>query len=247
MLSSLILGAALAKTPTIVALDGLVIAFRQGESWSSPENLLKPGPCPSAIAEVGFGSVRENAAKIERIVEGEGVGGLWIEGASEVPRVLATNARVSVPRPVKQLGTSNEAYIGIVRNSLQKRRIAFSKVRLTCVLQTDLDGDGRSEVLIEATNLDGSNWPDSQTRKGDYSIVLLRTETKAGVRQFDLLTTPSKDYIGEMHRLRGVADFDGDGVMEFVTSSNYYEGQAGTLWRLRAGKLVKLAENGAGA
>lgn len=247
MVSLLFAGLSLSAPPTIVAYDGLVIAVRSGKAWASPEGRLKPMPFAVPVSTVGFGVVQRNAEKISKIIEGDGVGGLWLEGPSDLHSVVSTNATATVPRPVSQLSNSNSAYVAVVAKTLKSRGITAATVNLTRVLRTDLDGDGRQDVLIEATNIEGDNWPEPETKRGQYSVVILRTETRSGVKQFDLLVTPTKETLADMNRIRAVADFDGDGVMEFVTSSNYYEGISGCLWRMKGGKVVKLAENGAGA
>ena len=84
---------------------------------------------------------------------------------------------------------------------------------------------------------------------GSYSMVLLRrlvngkVETqlvdgefhpKAYVRKDDSCDAPN------VYTLVAALDLDGDGKMEIVINSSYYEGGSTTIYRCRANKVEKL-------
>jgi len=86
-------------------------------------------------------------------------------------------------------------------------------------------------------------------KPGDYSVVLLRHVAGKG----KVVTVPlvadllPKGGFGNYNSIRAIADLEGDGKMELIVSSDYYEGQAAILFGYKSGKAVELAANGAGA
>jgi FG-GAP repeat len=123
------------------------------------------------------------------------------------------------------------------------------KVKIESILRIDLDGDSEEEVLISATNyFDKENRVPMRSPAGSYSMVLLRrvvtgkVETqlvegefhpKAYLRTGDSFDAPNA------YNVIAVLDLDGDGKMEVVVASNYYEGEAITIYRCEPKKKVE--------
>ena len=166
------------------------------------------------------------------------------------------NAR---PRPLTLLPLQHSLYEGVVRAELQRRGLRNPVVQLARVLRADLDGDGRDEVLIEAThfaqNAPGETQPPVDARVGDYSLLLLRW-VKNGQAQTtalaaDVVLKPGSTDAprnGLRWVLEGVADLNGDGRMEMVASESYYEGTslAAFTWTPAQGPR-KVLETGCGS
>jgi hypothetical protein len=112
----------------------------------------------------------------------------------------------------------------------------------------DLDGNGTQEVIIEASNRDNlNNHGMHGSLQGDYSLVLLRYESKGKVVEYPLaFDHPKTEEMNYENKLVSIADFDGDGTMEAVVTSNYYEGQSATLFRYKGTTVKKLVEMGDG-
>ncbi len=159
----------------------------------------------------------------------------------------------AMPRPVKIGSTEVQAYKDAAAEILRGRGIANPKVILTQVLRVDLDGDGREEVLVSATNYErfkeGGLTPNS--RAGDYSLVFIRKEVQGKVVTSIIageFYPKAKEFNAPAeHRVIGVLDLNGDGVMEIVLSGQYYEGDWVDAYRIDGTKVIKLFTMGCGA
>jgi hypothetical protein len=147
----------------------------------------------------------------------------------------------ALPRKPQIADPTQQVYVEAVRDFLKDRRISDPKVRITRILRVDLDGDGEDEVLINATNYftkDGGVPMDTPAR-GSYSIVLLRrvmarkvqTELVAGELYLkDESNTPN------VYEIPAVLDLNGDGKLEVIVHSHYYEGAETTIYDCSGGK-----------
>ena len=173
---------------------------------------------------------------------------------------LATRADLNArPRPVTALPVQNSLYAGAVRAELMKRGLKNPVVQIRSVTRTDLDGDGREEIIIEATHFaeagTGDPVPPVNAQAGDSSLLLLRFVVNGQVKT----TVLGADVVlksgnidaprnGLRERLEGIADLNGDGRMEIVTSEAYYEGDTldAFIWTPALG-LKKVLETGCGS
>ncbi len=116
---------------------------------------------------------------------------------------------------------------------LRTQGIDQPEVHLTAVQRIDLEGDGVDEVVVSATRLnDGDRVP--SVAAGDYSVVVVRKLVAGSVvtlplvgeyyRQAQELAYPST------HALATVLDVNGDGTLEIVVHSTFWEGTATTIY-----------------
>ena len=164
------------------------------------------------------------------------------------------------PRPVTLLPTGSPLYRQVIRQELQRRGLNNPVVNLVNVVRSDLDGDGHQEVIIEATRFarpEGDPLsPPVNAAAGDYSLLLLRSvvngKLRTAVLGADVVLKASSDpeqapRLGLRERLEGVADFNGDGRLEIVTSESYYEGTTYAAWTWTPGAgPKKVLESGCG-
>jgi hypothetical protein len=147
----------------------------------------------------------------------------------------------ALPRKPQIADPTQQVYVDAVREFLESRRISDPKVKITRILRVDLDGDGEEEVLINATNYftKDNDVSSDKPALGSYSIVLLRravagkvqTELVAGeVYAKDESTTPN------VYEVPAVLDLNGDGKLEVIVHSQYYEGSATTIYDCSGGK-----------
>jgi hypothetical protein len=152
----------------------------------------------------------------------------------------------ALPRKPVIVDATQPVYMDAVRDFLKSRGIAGPKVRITRILRVDLDGDGEEEVLISATNYFTEDTSDHLTApfpeapmepppRGSYSIVILRrvvagkvqTQLMAG----ELYPKPDESVPPNVYQVAAVLDLNGDGKLEVIVHSFYYEGGQTTIYR----------------
>ena len=159
----------------------------------------------------------------------------------------------ALPRKVQILDASQQVYVDAARDFLKTKGIDKPKVKIESILRVDLDGDGEEEVLISATNyFDKYEGAPMRSPAGSYSMVLLR-RLVAGKVETQLVEGEfhSKAYQNgtdddssfnapNVYKVIAVLDLDGDGKMEVVVASQYYEGGATTIYRCDPKKIESL-------
>lgn len=163
----------------------------------------------------------------------------------------------ALPRKVQVLDPTQKVYLDAVGDFLKTKGISEPKAKIENIVRADLDGDGEEEVLISATNYFAKDESvPMRSPAGSYSMVLLRrvvggkVETqlvegefhpKAYVRKEDSFDAPNA------YKVVAVLDLDGDGKMEIVVGSRYYEGEATTIYRCDPKKIQDVLSVGCGA
>jgi hypothetical protein len=158
----------------------------------------------------------------------------------------------ALPRTPVFASTSQPAYQAAAHDFLVSKGIKEPKVKVTQVVRIDLEGDGMEEVLVSATNYfskDGS--VPSGAPPGSYSFVILRREVNGSVKtslvagefypKSKNFNAPSK------YEVLAVLDCDGDGKMEVIVESGYYEGGSTTIYRCTPKKIEEVASVACGA
>ena len=158
----------------------------------------------------------------------------------------------ALPRRPVIADATRSVYVEAVGDFLKARGIADPKMRITRILRVDLEGDGEEEVLISATNYffeDKSDHsaapfpeaPIDSPRPGSYSIIILRrvvdrkvqTQLVAG----EVYPKPDEPVAPNVHQVTAVLDLNGDGKLEVIVHSFYYEGGQTTIYRCELDKI----------
>jgi hypothetical protein len=147
----------------------------------------------------------------------------------------------ALPRTPQIADPTQQVYVDAVREFLESRRMSDPKVKITRILRVDLDGDGEDEVLINATNYftEDGDVPLDTAAPGSYSIVLLR-RVVAGKVQTELIAgefyVKDESSASNLYEIPGVLDLNGDGNLEVIVHSHYYEGAGTTIYDCSGGK-----------
>ena len=150
-----------------------------------------------------------------------------------------------MPRVPKVTSNTQEVYLKAVRDLLSGKGMANPKAEITQLLRVDLDNDGEEEVIMSASHFKNREEMLMATA-GDYSFVALRrlVDDKVQTQLFTGEFYPKADENAapSVHEVAGLLDLDGDGALEVLVRSTYYEGGGMTVWQLQKGKLVKVLE-----
>jgi hypothetical protein len=230
-----------------LAVDRLIIGSLSQKYWKRLETVANR-EAKMRFTRVGIGTVL-GSVTTKGTMNGEpnnagyvNVGNHYSKGNG-----VLFNGAVSIPRKVKVLANANSTYLEVTRKFLVANGV-HSSPRVTRIVSVDLDGDGTQEIIIESSNRD--NLTDSGmtgVKEGDYSLVLLRCVINDKVVETPIaFDHPKPDGLNYINNLRAIADFDGDGKMEVVTSGRYYEGQSASLFRFNGKEVIKLVEMGDG-
>ncbi len=158
----------------------------------------------------------------------------------------------AMPRVPRKQDTTQPVYQKAVADFLVSKKIRDPKVHITQIVRIDLDGDGEEEVLISATNYftrDGS--VPSASPANSYSFVLLRRVVGGQVETMlvdgEFYPKAATFNAPNEYKITAVLDLDGDGKMEVIVESSYYEGGGTAVYRVTGKKAEQLVIIGCGA
>jgi peptidoglycan hydrolase-like protein with peptidoglycan-binding domain len=161
--------------------------------------------------------------------------------------IAVAGAWALTPRqPVEENPAAYEAAVAAV---LQANGIAQPEVVITRVIRVDLENDGSSEIIISASR-DYDNTLTPAVDAGDYALILV--QRTLGER--DITIEVVGDYYPraeafrapQVHRLLGVHDLNGDGSMEVVIFSQYYEGASAVAYSIKDTTAQEVLATGCG-
>lgn len=260
-LSGLVLASALAvsaapKPVPIVQLSpagdsAIVVGASQGSRWVGWE---KAGKLITAGRLFQFynqnGTVRVARVKKPELSQASGSAfnvDLATKLATRSPLIgMAGATWKPVPRIPKRLDPRAPDLTAAVAELLRSKGVAKPRVVIQAAWEVDLDGDGSSETLISARSpgYAESGNPDGPARlsSGAFSGVFLRRKAE-GKSATSMVAgevypkVPEETPAANLFELSQVIDLNGDGSMEIVISSHYYEGGGVVVAEWKGGKL----------
>ena len=233
-----------------IATDFLLLGGSQNGKWLTAETVA---PRVEKTTKMVFVSLN-GIAKKETVLYNTGED----NGACPENKLMRLEPRIAsgfavganagwnlVPRVPKLVRVTDKTYRKIAADFLRTKGIAKTKIRLSQIIEIDLEGDGRAEVLITGNFYKRGNM-EAQT-VGDYSFALLRRKTDDGrVRNIliDGEFITKNDYYDppNTREILAVADLNGDGRMEIVLNTHYYEGTWKQVFEIKEAMLSKVLE-----
>ncbi len=165
----------------------------------------------------------------------------------------------AMPRKARQVRDGLSRFEDMVARHLASQGLPGARVRIESVHAVDLDGDGIDEHIVCAQDFLRKSEDDplpSFKKRGMYSVILLERSVNgqtATVPVASWVSTkdgsadrPSQDDLWQRHALLLCADVNGDGVMEIIVSSSFYEGRGFEIFTLTGKGVRKVLEGGYG-
>jgi hypothetical protein len=241
--------------PFIEMKIGGVIGGVQNGRWVAPERAAKLMKEQTEFVLVGDSGVEEGGVTLGKLIQptaNEPCDDFYaVETELEMERGIGIGSNAKwrlMPRTPKAISPDNAVYKTVVANFLKSKRIRNPRVTIKQAMSVDLDGDGTNEVLIAATFYKTTEVP--RTAIGDYSFVLMRT-TRGRVVTNHLLAgefyLKAEEFSApNTYEISAIADLNGDGRMEVILNSFYYEGNSAFVYEMKNARPVEVKELGAG-
>ena len=162
----------------------------------------------------------------------------------------ATHAKNAQPRLPRAQSLNQPLYAQAAAGLLQQAGFKAKSARLSQLLRVDLNGDGTEEVLISAhSRSDYGRTP--EVKKGDYNLVAIRFVHQGKVKTVPLDMEIARKTVAfaapNRSEFLACADIDGDGRMEIVVSTGYYEGWGMEFYKFDGQKVSRVLSAGWGA
>lgn len=175
---------------------------------------------------------------------------IWIQNITpqpdlEVPAIGVNAMWDPQPRKPQVLDNKQEVYVTAVGELLKAEGLSNTKVEITRIVRVDLEGDGQMEVILSGTHFVHKDEL-MMAEPGDYSFVAIRRivdkKVRTQVLNGEFYPKREPDAAPSIHEISGVLDLNGDGVLEVLVNTAYYEGGGLKVWEMKKGEAVVAIE-----
>lgn len=218
-----------ADEPLIVAGFG-ALGWWDGSDWIMAEDfgaLPVVGGEDYQIARIGLQAITTAGAQT-LVCDPIGIIGVEVDNAELLgewpgPYGVAISAPWELQPHLFESLSDDGTYAGFASELLSNRGLDVTSPVIKQLFRADLEGDGVNEVIVVAEDVN----PGLLLDEGDYSIAFLRRAVQGEVQTAILGATvvgPGDDQFGASYTIGAVADLSGDGKMEIVLDSAFFEG-----------------------
>lgn len=235
-----------------LGVSGLLGGVQNGK-WLTPAQMSKKMKERTEFVLVGIKGAEEGGVTFAKKAETEDVCQDFVRMEFELEQkdgiAMGSAAKWNfTPRIPQDISLNNPTYKNAMSAFLKTKGLTNPKVTLTQAYRIDLEGDGVDEVLLVSTNYKGGL--DSSPDAGDHSTIVMRKKVGAKVVNFMLEGEFVKKNVEfgapSEHKIAAIADLNGDGKMEIVTTGMYYEGEFAGAVEMKNGKPAPIKEFGIG-
>ncbi|MBX7054219.1 MAG: hypothetical protein K1X36_04615 [Pyrinomonadaceae bacterium] len=241
--------------PIVELRGGGLLGGVRNQKWIEPSIVFESLNVDSKVKLIGFGGLEPSSSiglkrgPVEDVCQDFYRMELDLEPRDGVA-IGAAAGWNPVPRIPKELSPKSAALRNAAAALLRTKGILRSKVIVTGAYSVDLDGNGKIETILSATySKRGFNEGSSV---GDYSFVMIQSSVggKVSNRLVDgeFIRHSSEFGAPNQYEVQAIADLNGDGRMEIVVYSQYYEGAGTAAFEVEGGhpKHIKALTIGCG-
>ena len=175
----------------------------------------------------------------------------FMDFTPEVANILGVAVSGENNLSPRQVTNSNvdQATRDAISALLKKNGVGKSELRITRAIWADLEGDGKTEVVVNATNmqLTDAGFPSPDAQAGDYSLIAI---VRDGVLVQQLIgqyhVQGSTFSAPEEFRLMAVLDLNADGTYEIISDGRYYEGGSSSVMSIKGKAYREVLIEGCG-
>jgi hypothetical protein len=220
-------------------------SLKGGEAFSAYSLTSKDADYTGAKPELSQASGEAYSITLNKVI-GVKTAAVAISGASWDPLI----------RKGEETGERKNEVMDHLKKLLKQYGIDNPKIDIKKIWTVDLDGVGAAEIIIEATSVGFDNSMDGapKPKKGDFTMVCLVQISGDGKDTTTLLGgefLPKKplelEQIINKYQLANVLDLNGDGKLEVIVETSYYEGAGAIIWDISGGRPKKVLEAADGA
>lgn len=155
-----------------------------------------------------------------------------------------------LPRKPKLIDPNDKTHADVVREFLRERGLKNPIVSISQILRIDLDGDGRDEFVISATHYKNGQHIPHESSPNTYSFVMIERlvdgQSKTELVDGEFYPEAKADVAPNKFEVAALLDLTGDGKIDVVLRSAYYEGDEISVYETQPSGAKKVLSVGCG-
>lgn len=155
-----------------------------------------------------------------------------------------------LPRKIQAIDARQKQHVDLVHEFLRQRGFRDPVVHISQIVSVDLEGDGHDEFVISATHYKGGDKIPDESSANTYSFVaierIVEGKPKAELVDGEFYPAAKADAAPNRFEIAALLDLNGDGKIDIVVRSAYYEGDEISVYEYRPSGAKKVLSVGCG-